>query len=51
LERHREKLFFATDYLMPGQEVPQFDLFAGLDLAKDTWELISHRNAQRFLKL
>ncbi len=51
LERHREKLFFATDYLMPGQEVPQFDLFKSLDLAKDTWDLISHRNAQKFLKL
>lgn len=51
LERHREKLFFATDYLMPGQEVPQFDLFASLDLAGDTWDLISHRNAQRMLNL
>jgi predicted TIM-barrel fold metal-dependent hydrolase len=51
LERHREKLFFATDYLTPGQEAPQFDLFASLDLAGDTWELISHRNARRLLNV
>jgi predicted TIM-barrel fold metal-dependent hydrolase len=50
LERHREKILFGTDYLMPGQEVPQFELFEQLDLAGDTLDLIRGGNARRILK-
>ena len=42
---------FGTDYLQPGQKVPQFELFDGLDLPKETQAKIFKANATRVLKL
>jgi uncharacterized protein len=49
LERHADRILFATDYLHPGQEVPQFDLFETLTLTPETREKIMYRNALRLL--
>jgi len=51
LERHADQLLFATDYLFFGQDVPQFDLFAQLQLSPDTRAKLMHRNAERLLGL
>ena len=51
LERHQDKLLFATDYLFPGQEVPQFELFERLKLSPEAREKLMHGNAERLLQL
>ena len=49
--RHAGQLVFGTDFLMAGQEVPQFDLLDSLDLPEDVQAKIYRGNAQRLLKL
>lgn len=49
--RHADKLLFGTDYLAPGQEVPQFALFEELDLPAEVQEKIFRVNARRLLAL
>jgi len=49
--RRQDRLMFGTDYLQPGQKVPQFELFDSLNLPKDTQAKIFKKNAQRVLKL
>jgi hypothetical protein len=44
-------LLFGTDYLKPGQDVPQFELLAGIDLPTDARARIERGNAARLLKL
>ena len=51
LERHHEKLLFATDYLFPGQEVPQFELMERVRLSDAAREAITHGNAERLLRI
>ncbi|MEX2287876.1 MAG: amidohydrolase family protein [Planctomycetaceae bacterium] len=51
LIRRQDRLMFGTDYLQPGQDVPQFELFESLDLPADVQTKIFKRNAQRVLKL
>ena len=51
LERHQEKLLFATDYLYPGQDVPQFELLERMELTPAAREKILHGNAERLLGL
>jgi hypothetical protein len=51
LEKHRERLLFATDYLSPVQEVPQWELFQHLELQPETRRMITHDNAVRLLRL
>jgi predicted TIM-barrel fold metal-dependent hydrolase len=50
--RRADRLLFGTDYLKPGQPVPQFALFEGqLDLPPDVRAKIERENATRLLKL
>ena len=52
LERRRKRILFGTDFLSPGQEVPQFELFEQqLSLEPDTLNSILRDNARRILKL
>ncbi|MBM80289.1 MAG: amidohydrolase [Planctomycetaceae bacterium] len=51
LIRRQDRIMFGTDYLMPGQQVPQFDLFETLKLPADVEAKIFHKNATRVLKL
>ena len=50
--RRAERLLFGTDYLKPGQGVPQFALFEEqLDLPADVRAKIERENVTRLLKL
>jgi predicted TIM-barrel fold metal-dependent hydrolase len=51
LTRRADRLLFGTDFLAPGQDVPQFELYAKLDLPDDVRRKISHENARRILQL
>ena len=51
LIRRADRLLFGTDYLRPGQPVPQFDLSAGFDLPADARAKIERGNAARLLGL
>jgi len=51
LIRRADRLLFGTDYLMPGQEIPQFSLFESLDLPDDVKYRIYRGNAIRLLRL
>ena len=44
-------MLFATDYLSPVQEVPQWELFEKLELQPETRRKIMRDNAVRLLKL
>jgi predicted TIM-barrel fold metal-dependent hydrolase len=49
--RRQDRLLFGTDYLQPGQAVPQFEVFTGLKLPADVEAKIYRKNALRVLKL
>jgi uncharacterized protein len=49
--RRQDRLMFGTDYLQPGQAVPQFELFDSLNLPNDAQTKIYKANAKRVLKL
>jgi len=49
--RRQDRLLFGTDYLQPGQNVPQFELFDSLDLPEDAAGKIYRGHAERLLKL
>ena len=52
LIRRRDRIMFGTDFLSPGQAVPQFDLFEQkLDLPDEVGNKIFRENAHRVLKL
>ncbi len=51
LLRHANQILFGSDYLADGQEVPQFDLFDGIELADDVREKIFCSNARRLVNL
>lgn len=51
LIRHADRLMFGTDYLSPGQRVPQFSLLAQLDLPADVQSKIYRDNARQLLGL
>jgi predicted TIM-barrel fold metal-dependent hydrolase len=51
LIRHADRLMFGTDYLKPGQEVPQFDLIPGFDLPPDVRARIERENALSLLQI
>jgi predicted TIM-barrel fold metal-dependent hydrolase len=51
LLRHADRLMFGTDYLKPGQPVPQFELLAQIDLPADVRARIERGNAARLLGL
>jgi predicted TIM-barrel fold metal-dependent hydrolase len=49
--RNANQLVFGTDFLMGGQEVPQFELLDSLKLPDDVQAKIYRDNAKRLLKL
>lgn len=51
LTRRADRLMFGTDYLSPGQPVPQFALFKELDLPEPLRAKIFRDNARRLLKI
>jgi predicted TIM-barrel fold metal-dependent hydrolase len=51
LVRRADRLLFGTDYLRPGQDVPQFELLAGFDLPPEVRTKIERSNAATLLGL
>lgn len=51
LIRRADRLLFGTDYLTPGQAVPQFEVLAGIDLPVDVRTKIERANAEGLLKV
>lgn len=51
LIRRANRLMFGTDFLSPGQDVPQFALFEELGLPEEVEAKIFRENARRVLKL
>jgi predicted TIM-barrel fold metal-dependent hydrolase len=51
LLRRAERLLFGTDYLKPGQDVPQFELLASFELPSDVRAKIERGNATCLLRL
>jgi predicted TIM-barrel fold metal-dependent hydrolase len=51
LIRRADRLMFGTDFLAPGQEVPQLALYRQLDLPAEVQAKIFRDNARRVLKL
>ncbi len=49
--RRADRLMFGTDYLAPGQQVPQFSLYKELDLPEDVQEKVFRGNARKLLGL
>jgi predicted TIM-barrel fold metal-dependent hydrolase len=49
LIRRADRMLFGTDYLKPGQAVPQFELFARIDLPADVRAKIERENAAGLL--
>lgn len=47
--RRQDRLMFGTDYLQPGQAVPQFEVFESLDLPADVAAKIFRGNAERVI--
>jgi len=48
--RRQDQLMFGTDYLQPGQPVPQFELFDSLELPAEVQTKIYRGNAERVIK-
>jgi predicted TIM-barrel fold metal-dependent hydrolase len=51
LVRRADRLLFGTDYLKPGQPVPQFEVLSSFDLPADVRAKIERENAASLLKL
>jgi uncharacterized protein len=51
LVRRADRLMFGTDYLSPGQNVPQLTLFRSLDLPADVQAKVFRDNARKLLGL
>lgn len=51
LKRRADRLMFGTDYLKPGQHVPQFELYTSIDLPATVRAKIERENATRLLGL
>lgn len=49
--RRADRLLFGSDYLAPGQEIPQFEILATMNLPDDVQYKIHRGNAIRVLKL
>ena len=49
LEAHADQLIFGTDYLHPGHDVPNFELFDVFELSAEKWAAIRSRNLEAVL--
>ena len=47
--KYADRLLFGTDYLMPNQGVPQFEVFDSFDLPEDVQAKIYRDNARKLL--
>jgi predicted TIM-barrel fold metal-dependent hydrolase len=51
LIRRADRVMFGTDFLHPGQAVPQLELFAKIDLPADVAAKVFRDNARKLLGL
>jgi predicted TIM-barrel fold metal-dependent hydrolase len=51
LIRRADRLLFGTDYLKPGQVVPQFEVLASLELPGEVRAKVERENARKLLRL
>jgi predicted TIM-barrel fold metal-dependent hydrolase len=51
LIRRQDRLLFGTDYLQPGQPVPQFQLLDSFNLPEQVQQKVFRGNAEKLLKL
>ena len=51
IERHWRKLLFATDYLTPGDKLPQIKWMRQTPMAEEHRQAIAEGNARRILRL
>lgn len=51
LIRRADRLMFGTDFLTPGQDIPQLDLFGSIDLPEDVQAKVFRENARHLLGL
>lgn len=51
VKRRADRLMFGTDFLSPGQEVPQLELFAKLDIPAEVQAKVFRENARKLLKV
>jgi uncharacterized protein len=51
LIRRQDRILFGTDYLEPGQKVPQFAVLESLNLPVDVQKKIFHDNAVKLLRI
>ena len=49
--RRADRLLFGSDYLAPGQKIPQFEILAAMNLPDDVQYKVFRGNALRLLKL
>lgn len=49
--RHQDQVLFGTDFLMPGQAVPQVDTLRSLNLDPAVFAKVARQNAARILKV
>ena len=49
--RRAERVMFGTDYLSPGQEIPQFSVLKQIELPEDVRAKVFRDNARRVLRL
>jgi uncharacterized protein len=49
--RRADRLLFGSDYLAPGQEIPQFEILGAMNLPDEVQYKIHRGNAMRLLKL
>jgi len=51
LERHKEELLFATDYLHEGQELPMVDHIKKVNISRKAFRAITKENAKKLLHI
>lgn len=51
LTRWQDRVMFGSDYLAPGQPVPQFEVLAKVELADDVRAKVYRENARKLLRL
>ncbi len=51
VKRRADRLMFGTDFLSPGQNVPQLEVFAKLDIPAEVQSKVFRDNARKLLKL
>jgi predicted TIM-barrel fold metal-dependent hydrolase len=51
LERNKSRLLFGTDYLYKGQDLPIVDFLRNLEMSRETFKAITHKNAKKLLRI